>query len=518
MPPKSSKPSSSSRKPIPKKRRLARRFGYVNLTASGDDEDDLDYREYDGEAGDYIDDSDIPLKASVASTRHVKKRDTRNRRGNNLSKGMDERAAQSAIEPNIDAPCYLSSLPVELIRKILDYVEPNHDLTKYEKKLLGTYCTVNRVFKDILQPRLFNTIRITQLKALYQFSSILEKSPIIGAYPRDIQLELQCSLEEESNMVAAALTNTLPRCTTLHSVEVLFKAPMGFQVIFPLLGRNFYAPSVERLDIRLGVFTTSFMQFVGGFSKLKVLHLEGINFDKLLISDKDKKLSLSSIETLMLSKCFVGQTTIELLSNVLPQVKTISLFVVKGLTSDFLIAMRARCSSFSTLNVYRCGDAKGKLTSRISFHLPLSLWTSLTSIRIQFCGDLRPESFPTFEHSGVTNLENLKFVEIFEMYKNWNDEHLPEIARTLDRFVDLLNRPSGEEKRRNFEVSVIFRKSLEPYAKYINEAFDDNQSYWKKVKGVGDDVNVSMVRTVQDEIGKGSWAIGRQTQQFSVIE
>ncbi|KAK9363170.1 hypothetical protein V1504DRAFT_473425 [Lipomyces starkeyi] len=518
MPPKFSKSSSSSKKQTPKKRRLGRHFGYVNLTESGDDEDDLDYREYDGEHGQYHEDSDIPLKASMPSSWNVKRRDTRSRRGQKRSSSLDELVAQPAIELNRVTQCYLNRLPVELIRKILDHVEPNYDLTKYEKKLLGTYCTVSRLFKDILQPRLFDTIRIAQLKALYQFSSILEKSPVIRTYPREIQLELQCSLEEESNMVAAALTNTLPRCTSLNTVEVLFKAPMGFQVIFPLLGRNFHAPSVERLDIRLGVFTSSFMQFVGGFSRLKILHLEGINFDKLLISDKDKKLSLSSIENLMLSNCFVSQTTIELLSNVLPQVKTISLFVVKGLTSDFLVAMKGRCSSFSTLNVYRCGDAKAKPTSRIPFHLPLCLWMSLTTVRIQFCGDLRTESFPTFDESGVTNLENLKFVEIFEMYKNWNDEHLPEISRTLSRFVDVLNRPSGDNKRRKFEVSVTFRKSLEPYAKHINEAFDDNQAYLKKIKGAGDDVNVAMVRTVQDEIGKGSWAIRRKEQRFSMIE
>ncbi|KAK9241060.1 hypothetical protein V1525DRAFT_393578 [Lipomyces kononenkoae] len=512
-------PSTSSGKQMPKKRRRTRYFAYVNRTTeSGDDKDDLDYREYDDEAGDSPDESAMPLKARMSSSLKTKRRDTRVRQGRKLSTNLDQQVAQQPIELDPDRPCYLTRLPIELIRKILDDVEPNHDLTKYEKKLLGTYCTVSRVFKDILQPRLFDAIRIAQLKALYQFSSILEKSPVIRTYPREIQLELQCSLEEESNMVAAALTNTLPRCTSLSTVEVLFKAPMGFQVIFPLLGRSFYAPSVERLDIRLGVFTSSFMQFVGGFSRLRTLHLEGINFEKLLISDKDKKLSLSSIENLMLSNCFVSQTTIELLSNVLPRVTTISLFTVKGLTSDFLVAMKDRCSSFSTLNVYRCGDAKGKLTSRIPFHLPLSLWISLSTIRVQFCGDLRAESFPTFDGSSVTNLENLKFVEIFEMYKNWSDEYLPEISRTLRRFVNMLNQPSGQNKRRKFDVSVTFRKSLEPYAKQIDEAFDDNQQYLKKVKSAGDDVNVAMVRTVQDEIGNGSWAIAKAEQQFSTIE
>lgn len=131
-------------------------------------------------------------------------------------------------------------------------------------------------------------------------------------------------------MVASAIGTTIPLCKNLKLLDVMFTAPMGFQVIFPVLAKTFSAPSVERIDIGLDVFTSSFMQFVSAFTTLKYLHLNGLSLDKLQISAKDKQFVVPTVSDLMLSNCVVGSDSIELLSDLLPNLETVALFCSKG--------------------------------------------------------------------------------------------------------------------------------------------------------------------------------------------
>ncbi|KAK9468453.1 hypothetical protein V1512DRAFT_104670 [Lipomyces arxii] len=490
----------------------ARGFGVFNETASGDDEEDLDYKaEYDGEAADYAEDSDAPLSS------------TRTRRSNETARRPPKRARAEPTKNKTQAVdlnrvCYFDKVPLELTAQVLDYLLEFElgldyyygDLSKHQKRTIAKYSIVSKLFRDIIQPKLFESLKIVQLKALYQFSTILQRSPYVRQYTKHLRIELQSSIEEESNMVAGALRNTVPRCNNLSRLEVFFHAPMGFQVIFPLLGQDFYAPSVQWLDITLGVFTSSFMPFVGGFNGLQKLHLNGINFDRLLISDRDKTLSLSSIKTLMLTDCFVGQSTVNLLPSVLPKIQTISLFAVKGLTTDFLLAMNSHCADFASLNVYRCGDAKGRSTSRQPFLLPVRLWTSLREIRILFCGNVRAESFPTFGTSGVTELRNLKRVQIAEMVRSYTGDYVPALVKAVTRLGDVLN--SGDEVR-EFEVTVTFRRALEPHANSIEEAFSDE---FLQALAMPLNENVVALRTVQDEVDRGSWALTLPPDTYAI--
>ncbi|KAK9451309.1 uncharacterized protein V1518DRAFT_402706 [Limtongia smithiae] len=586
--------STSRKRRRRRSRRVTRQLGYSTLTASGDDADDGDYVndddtsdsrgvgsadeseieeeeddrartraavvEYDGEAGDY-DSDDVPIlarimQAKIPSTRATS-RSARKQRTSAVTTtvAMTEkrRSKPTAVANNSDngatiavdatvastgsdksQPCYITALPTEILQKILDYVEPETDLTKFEKRELGGYCVVNRAFRDILQPRLFDSIRITPLKSLYQFSNILDRSPAIRLYPRTMRIELQCSLAEESNMVASALHSTVPRCANLRSLEVLLTAPMGFQVIFPLLGRDFHAPSVERLDIRLGTFTSSCMQFVSSFTRLKCVHLNGLDFRPLLIADRDKKFALSSVEKLLISNSIIAQSAIELFTCVFPSIRTISMFISKGSTVDFLTKMQKSCPNLRELNVYRCGNVASTSTTTVAkshshnraapFRLPAALWSQLSTIRLLFCcsgsASLSPLVFPPVEAESEAAVVEWKLEKlvVVEMFKNWLDApQLDDIRSALTRMATKFNTPrpplisattssspSLSTPRPSFDAEIIFRTAMEPHAKTIDDAFDENL-FLEKIRSM-QNCNVEALRTVHDEL-KGSKAL-----------
>ncbi|KAK9455540.1 hypothetical protein V1511DRAFT_297348 [Dipodascopsis uninucleata] len=454
-----------------KRRKVKRKFSY-SLTESGDDVDDEDFKlsEDDSELKEHAKQSNTKsttyLKPNKKVTQHSLHDDT----VSDLPTGLDNN------ERSISYTSLFMHLPIELLERILIYVEPDIVLSKYQKQNLSQYCTVCRVFRDIIQRRVFENLRITQIKSLYFFSDILEHTPQIKEYPRMIRIELQSSLAEESNMVASALRQTITRLTNLTALDVLFTAPLGFQVIFPLLGRDFHAPSVKKLEITLGVFTSSFIPFVGGFRNLECLHLKNLNFEKLVISDKDKKIRLSSITSLMLSSCFIGPSTIELLSSVFPSLRDVSLFLTKGLTINLIRAIKANCLSFDTLNLYKCTDGKGRGASKIGFQIPKDLWKTLRVIRMYFCGGLRPELFPDTRVSRPGEVSNIKHLRIVDNIKRGQDRgSFEDTLKSIKRLGIMLSKQPDSVNIRDNELDILVcaRNGPERLPYSIYEAFDE---------------------------------------------
>lgn len=115
-----------------------RSLGVYNQTASGDDEDDEDYEDADHNLPLALDndvDEDIPLSNLRRTGRRIE--------------GVTQSAASQVEIPT--EPCYISMLPNELLQKILDYVEPETDLTKYEKRIVGMYSIVSERFRQIVR-------------------------------------------------------------------------------------------------------------------------------------------------------------------------------------------------------------------------------------------------------------------------------------------------------------------------------------------------------------------------------
>lgn len=129
---------------------------------------------------------------------------------------------------------------------------------------------------------------------------------------------------------------------------------------------------------------------------------------------------------------------------------------------------------------------------------------------------------PTREGSGVDDLSCLEFAEIAEMNRS---SQLSEAAKySVCRFASVLNHPKSNSidssihensstfenlRSNNFDVTILVRTSTEPHAKMVDEIFGDGNATCPFFKRIQADTlaQTTILSTVDNEIGKGSWAL-----------
>ncbi|KAK7207789.1 hypothetical protein BZA70DRAFT_25593 [Myxozyma melibiosi] len=487
MPPKQKSRVATKKKP--KRRRTAykvRRIGISTQTASGDDEDDKDYKDYGASDSDG-EEIRTSTRSSAAKTTIVLDDSDSDVPLSALQRKRSSAASASTVQQQ---PCYLLSLPNELLQKILDYV-CEYQPFAFNKARFRPLALVSEQFRQIIQPKLFDTLRISQIKRLYRLAKLLQQNQAIQGYTRYIELSLQCSLAEESNMVASAIGAAIPLCKNLSTLQVEFKAPFGYQVIFPILPRNFEAPSVECLELGAEVLTSSFMHFVSGFKKIKRLHLRTLSLGQLRISDEDLTFISPSVTTLILSHCIFGPETVQLLSTCLPNITTVSLDSCKGPISDLLTAIKSQSESFVNLSACSCTETAVKRVAANRLHLPVSLWNSLQTIRLLYCRSLDNlnEIFAADESSEKLHLRDLRLLEIVEAERL--DQITHESLVSVMRLGSVLNNPPSDESEHvphsDAETPAVHRPSTRHFLATVNVGTPKLEAFYPPLT-LGEDI------------------------------
>ncbi|KAK9460815.1 uncharacterized protein V1516DRAFT_677735 [Lipomyces oligophaga] len=553
-----------------RKRKRKRIFANFTRSQSGDDSEDLDYSDsgsssdddneigegsssttssntvhnpYDGEAMDYLEhydadqDSNTPLRALRVSLEQ-RKRTTRSSQGavrrRNVPQAADPiPAAVSTVDPD---KSYILRLPIELLRMIvedcLDFINWE-SMSSFEKQQVGHYSLVCKRFADILQPRLFEKLRRVKLRGLYQLSTILERSPVISSYVKELHLLVNCSVPEESNMVASAMMSTIPHMPNLHRLELDLTSPMGYQVMFPNLPHNFHAPSVRFLRVCTfkSPFQVSFVSFVSKFRSLECFYIDSLNFNKLALHENPHKTLCKSVKELILNGCSITQTIVELLPTILPNLETLVLASVDGDTKAFCLSLLKHTPSFKHLVIYNTTSAREpKQHSKPVFVLPLELWTYLSTVRIYQNANRESVVCPILLDNQVdlpdfSNLEKVELISSVHTFfiRSPLAQHLVNFARALNRnsniavpaftAADRLNDPTQSltnpppilpnSNMRSFNIRISFKQASLPASQNIHDILDENSDYLYNIRKL----STPVLDSFQNKIFSGTWAV-----------